>query len=279
MRRGAVGTADLWEYASRHHPVYERPREDTRWKAPLEGFRAAGYVPWRVSPRVTTREPLLMRMEGHPSVDLHRKGPEGGTVQTVRLRTTTGVDLSENDLAPLKQIARQWWEFLKQMSQGPHSLDDLRRMGHPYGYPHNRGQSRWERIGAPRGHGHLFKRGWAVKGVRGFVPPLTVINRQTGDLEKSWRWGISRAGDGIAVNWWNPMPYSFYLAHGTTKMRAHGPWAEAADRYLPELQRAWVNALRGAQRRDRAMAAQFGEDYTEQEPTDDERGSYPGPSV
>ncbi len=257
-----IGT-ELWQFAERAHPVYERAPTETRWPAPLEGFRPRAYVPWMVSERVPTREPMRMEMVGHPSVDLYRKGADGSTVQTVELYSVRASQITPDDLAPIHQLARQWYELLRSLSLGPYSQETLREMGYPYGYGARPSAPSWAKVktGMPRGYQSLFKRGWAMRGVRGFVPPLSVINIQSGRLHRSWHWTITQWYGGLVLTFWNLAPYAWYLAHGTIKMRAHGPWNVVAERLLPAIHQAWRNAAQAAARRDRAMMAQFGEGY------------------
>jgi hypothetical protein len=250
---------ELWEFAERTHPVYERPPAATRWPVPLEGTRAAGYVPWMVSERVPTREPLMLTVLGHPSVTIHRQGTDGPTVQTVRLRTSNMQYLQPGDLEPLRRVAAEWYRTMVSLSRGPYNRKMLEEMGHPYGYP-GAGRPTWGRLGKPRGYGRLFKVGWAMRGVKGFVPPLSVINLDTGNLAEAWYWETEMLPDGVEVRFGNAMPYAFYLAHGTVKMRAHGPWQEVAERLLPALQSAWREGVMAAARRRRALAGAFGEE-------------------
>ena len=243
---------ELWEFTQRASPVYERPPTATRWPVPLEGTRAAGYVPWQVSERVDTREPLMLTLEGHPSVTLQRSGPGNPTVQVVKLRSVNAEYLQASDLGGLRAVAQQWYQLMVNLSRGPYTLAMLRAMGHPYGYP-GRGAPSWSRLGKPRGYGRLFRTGWSARGVRGFVPPLSVINEQTGNAANAWYWEMELLPDGVEVRFGNPLPYMWYLAHGTVRMRAHGPWGEAAQRYLPALQAAWREGVRAAARRRRAL--------------------------
>lgn len=260
-----MSTADLWEFAERTHPVYERQPGDTRWIAPPEGFRPAGYVPWMVSERVNTREPLTMTQVGHPSVRVFREGSDGPTVQEVTLRTTHRQALSDEDLEGIRQAGAQWFDTLRALSRGGLSSGDLRGLGHPYGYgqPGNQ-NARWEQIRqGPRGADALFKRGWHAKRVRGAVPPLSVVNYQSGAFYNAWHWSVELTPFGATLRFVNDTFYAWFLAHGTVRMVAHGPWGEASNRYLTQIQQTWRQAVRAAQRRRRAEEAQFGEEVSE----------------
>jgi hypothetical protein len=255
-------TADLWEFAERTHPVYEREPGDTRWIAPPPGYRPAGYVPWMVSERVNTREPLLMTEEGHPSVTIRRDGVDGPTVQEVKLSTRYGEMLEDEDLAAVRQAATQWFEAMRALSRGTLTGSDLRSLGHPYGYgqPGNQ-NARWQQIKqGPRGADWLFKRGWHVKGVRGAVPPLSVVNYQSGHFYNSWEWTLEQTSAGVSLRFVNRAFYAWFLSHGSIRAMAHGPWGEASSRYLGQVQQTWRAAVQTALRRRRAQEAQFGEE-------------------
>lgn len=255
-------TPDLWRFADRFHPVYDRPPDATRWPVPLEGMRATGYVPWMVSPRVDTQEPLSMTTEGHPSVRVYEREAGGSTIQRINLNTSRPGAMDNIDLEALKGVCRGYIEFLRTMSTGPYSLAQLRSLGHPYGYPGNP-PAQWGNLGKPRGNGQMFRKGWAVKKIRGFVPPLSVINKQSGDLERAWGWSIAKRADGVTLSFYNTMPYMWFLSHGTVKMVAHAPWKEAVDRFLPTLQLAWRRAVREANVTRAASAALFGEELSD----------------
>ncbi len=234
---------DLWSYAF-DSPVYERPLDVTRWPVPLSGTQAAGYVPWMVPVKVPQREPLGLTVVGHPSVTIRREGADGPTAQEITLQTSHPERLSQADLRALVPIVEQWVAFCRNMSQGSLGRTELRRLGHPYGY--RAGPTAWQRLGPPRGSGQLFRSGWHRKGVQGAVPPLSVINRDSGWLAENWFGEVRMTSTGAQVRVVNLASYSWFLAHGTYKMAAHGPWTEAVNRYLADLQQAWRNLVRRA---------------------------------
>ena len=84
----------------------------------------------------------------------------------------------------LLQVARQY-------SEGPYSLAELRRMGHPYATRHP-------------------------------AAPLdpAIINRQTGRFAASWRLEEVTAGDGSMLRLTNDAPYAGFLKTGTRFMIA-----------------------------------------------------------
>lgn len=244
---------DVWEFADREHPVYQRAPWETRWGYALEGFRAAGYVPWMVSPRVNTREPLKLVEEGHPSVTARREGTDGPTVQEISLQSAYAEELDDSTIAEIRRLAAQWYETLRALSRGPLTLADLRDMGHPYGYGEKPGGHPREGMRGKKSHPALFGSGWHAKGVRGAVPPLSVVNLQSGDFYEGWSWEVERTPTGILLRFIQAVPYAWYLIHGTYRMQAHGPWKEAADRYLGRVQQIWTQGAREASRRRRAL--------------------------
>ena len=250
-------STDLWTF-SRDHLVYERPVTDTRWPVPLYGFKAAGYKPYGFMaqrPGAETAEPLSMTAVGHPSVQIAREGQDGPTVQTVSLSTQYPGVVTEDMLQELQPLAESWVLFCKAMSGGPLTRSNLRELGHPYGYM----TPGWAGLrGGPRGNAQLFRTGWHQKGVQGAVPPLSVINRNSGWLEENWFGEVRLAPNGVQVRIINLASYAWYLAHGTIKMQAHGPWQEAQDRFLATLQQAWRNLIRAAVQRRRAAASLWG---------------------
>jgi hypothetical protein len=251
-------TPDTWTFADRSHLVYERPVTDTRWPVPLYGFKAAGYQPYGFMaqrPGAETVEPLTMTAVGHPSVTLGREGMDGPTVQTISLNTQYADLVTPDLLGQLQPLAESWVLFCRAMSGGPLTRDRLRAMHHPYGYM----TPGWAGLrGGPRGKREVFHTGWHMKGVRGAVPPLSVINRDSGWLEENWFGEVRAAPNGVQVRIINLASYSWFLAHGTVKLQAHGPWQEAVDRFLAGLQQAWRDLIRGAVQRRKAAAAMWG---------------------
>ena len=261
-----------WEFIQ-SHPVYQRPPEDSRWAFGLPGLRPRAYVPHRppgAAMPETLTEPLRMDVVGHPSVDLHLTAA-GNTVQTIRLHSkhAGGMDLSR-----IGQLARQMWEAYKRLSRGPYTQRDLRMMGHPYGYEHNRTaagyvQAAWSTLRNPRKIPGFV--GAYRTGPRGFVGNRAVVNSQTGEFERAWRWNMVPSGDGLLLNFWNERksetgaPISWFLAHGTIFMQAHGPWQEVLDQMLPLIQAEWHKQAVDAARASDLDESQFGSDVLEAE--------------
>jgi hypothetical protein len=185
-----------------------------------------------------------MEMVGHPSVDIHMS-PAGYPVQTVKLLSPRYAPYIRID--QIEQLARQWHSALRRLSRGPLSLNDLRKMGHPYGYHHpvvgGYVKPTFGTLRQPRtipGYASAHR-----AGPRGFVANRSVINMQSGKLERSWSYSVLRWSGGITLNFWNTaktdrgFSYPAALAHGTMKMQAHGPWSSVAEQMLPQIQQEW----------------------------------------
>jgi len=257
-----------WAFEDPLHPVYERPPDEDRWPVALPGMLPARY---RERASVVTETRRMVEV-GHPSVEVFQT-PDGTTIQRVTLLSAY---VDQIDLAQIREVAQRWYQALCDASQGPYSLADLREMGHPYGYGRSTTPS-WRRLYQPRGAPPMGRRAY-LRGIgRGRVSDLSIINRQSGRLARGWEWqivygtraatwgyGVTTEPSGtIYVDFVAPAPYAWFLAHGTIKMRAHGPWATVSQRLLPQLQLAWRNAARAAWQRGvdqaRAEREQFGQ--------------------
>ncbi|MBW3637058.1 MAG: hypothetical protein KY445_11455 [Armatimonadetes bacterium] len=171
--------------------------------------------------------PKAPRRLGATATDFHRTGPievaaapsitirprlagniKSGAVVEVRLRTRYAEELG--DLRDLHALARQMLERFRAMSYGPYSAKMLRAVGHPYGRDKGVGRR------VPRG---MFGRSLgAVKGVRGSVPTLSVVNRQSGDFAASWSYEAVKAAGGATMRFINDSMSGYLLAAGTRRM-------------------------------------------------------------
>lgn len=249
-----------WEFADRNHPVYGRPEEAANWQFGPAGMRP---LPYHEDEQGTVTEDLRMEMEGHPSVDIYQ-APSGSTIQSVQLHSKYSPEI---DLKLVEAAAREWYEDLTRLSFGPYSLSDLREMGHPYGYGDKREPYTWERLHRPRAiprmGAHLRSMGY-----RKGMPDRSVVNRQSGRFSESWNLRVLRWMGGVNVLFINSAPYSWFLAHGTYKMQAHGPWPYAATYHIGALMkawrlaayRAWREGVQRARNAEAAMQGQFGEE-------------------
>jgi len=250
-----------WVFYDLLHPVYERPERDREWIAPPLAFRPQEYKTIHTTQGERTAEPLHMDALGHPSVDLYRT-PDGETIERISLKTNymEGIDLSE-----VQSIAESMLTAMRDLSQGPYSLADLADMGHPYGYGERGEPVSWRRIRRPRPIPRMGPAAYTST-LRGRVSDYSVINEQTGDLVKSWRLTILKWFGGVNILLRNARYYAWFLAHGTYKMQAHGPWDVIVKRFLPSLMTAWRRAayyswrdrMRRLAAETAAMEGQFG---------------------
>jgi hypothetical protein len=167
----------------------------------------------------------VARVQGRPSMKLERL-PDGGLRLRIQSNVTRAALLDEADLASLRTIAQNMVSRARAQSQGPLSLKDLRRRGHPYGR-NARGLMR----------GKLGRIG-SVKGARGAVPNLSVVNRQTGVFAAAW---VAEAGlndRGPYIDLINESEIAAYLGMGTRRMQAHGPWTHVAINAVPAISSA-----------------------------------------
>ena len=200
---------------------------------------------------------LSVEAVGMPSLRMYLND-NNNTVASLRRMTNYMEYIEASDLSAMRAIAQGAYFMMKNMSQGPYTLKVLRAMGHPYGFDKVVEDGTIRKV--PRrvrryvpGVGSIGH----AKGVRGSVPNMTVINKQSGNLDRSWRWGFTMDKNGITLNWWNEakskdgFPYPFALMGGTVKMQAHGPWTYVLARALPDIDREWraitLRAFRRAQ--------------------------------
>ena len=171
--------------------------------------------------------PRAPRRRGATVTDLERTGPievaaapsvairprvagniKSGVVVEVTLRTRYADELG--DLSELRAVAAAMLERFKAMSGGPYSSRQLAAIGHPYG--RDKGVAR--RV--PRG---MFGRALgSVRSVRGSVPSLTVINRQSGELQNSWNMEVERTPGGAVMRFINDSLPAYLLPAGTARM-------------------------------------------------------------
>ena len=258
-----------WTYLDDRHPMYDRPSDARRWEFAQRGLRPAEYDVPDGDPPAYTRsgapypqgEDLSMGFDTLPSLRW-RQGPGGNTILTFSLRSAHIADM---DLSAVVEAARSMWLDFKAHSRGPYSRHDLRALNHPYGYGTPDEPPTWEKLTRPRkvpryGETLLGRRSIGhVKGIRGSVPTMSVVNRTTGEFEGAWRWSYAVRGDGLTLTFWNERrsergaPIAWFLAHGTVKMQAHGPWEVVPRAHWGAIVGAWSAAARVASQ-ERALA-------------------------
>lgn len=206
----------------------------------------------------------FLDVAGEPSLKLYFLN--GAAVIELRRQTRFGGDVTAADLAGMRSVQHQVLTQLVNMSQGPYSLVDLARMGHPYGFDVVKSDKGVQRLPRRVPRYYQGKRIGNVPGVRGSVPTLTVINKQSGLLAKSWSTDLNFDPETgiLSIKWSNDaqtkkgFPYAWALAHGTRKMQSHGPWTYAPIRYMAAFDREWRKLGRTAwlhNQMDQAAAA------------------------
>ncbi len=178
-------------------------------------------------------------VNGTPSLSLKaRQG--GGVVATLRRNSPNAAMLVDSDMSALKRLLEMAQQDAESLSKGPLTLSRLRQLGHPYG------------IGARSGGGK--RRGLGrIQGNRAGISNINVVNQQSGELAGSWDTELKRDGDGVTLSLTNSAPESAFVAFGTVKMKAHGPFEKALRRQLQVVNREWQRLGRlGADRRRQA---------------------------
>lgn len=178
-----------------------------------------------------------------PSMKLFRL-PDGGVETRMRRNTRLTGIIDERDLDGLRRIMARIEVQAERQSQGPLSLRQLAKMGHPYG-----------RGSTGRMRGKLGRIG-RVKGARGSVGNLAVINKQSGELARSWKGSVELDAGGVTLSLVNESPVASYLAFGTRRMAAHGPFTSLYVLMLSQINSEWQRTVRQAARR-KAMEFQL----------------------
>lgn len=129
-------------------------------------------------------------------------------------------NLAPNVTAAVRATVQDALQCAVKRSQGPYSLAELAKLGHPYAIRH---------LFATQGGGAPF--GGAV------------INYQTGEFAASWTWSAPRRdGGAIRAKVWNKAPYASFLENGTVLMWArpinHAVALEVFPRFQERIRRA-----------------------------------------
>lgn len=185
-----------------------------------------------------SRPQLTASMSNAPSMKISAlDGGRGGVEVVIRRNARFAGIVDKGDVRGMQRLADEMIEQMKNQSQGTLSLKQLRKMGHPYG----RNASGLQR-GKIRGVGN-------VRGVRGSVPNLTVVNKQSGAFAGAWKSSVDVDESGVTVRLINTTPYAAALALGTRRMVAHGPFSSVVMRYTSRINSEWQKAVRGAYNR------------------------------
>ena len=172
---------------------------------------------------------------GHPSMRVVRT--EDGGVQTILKRNAKAAEfMTDADFRKFAAILNDVKAEAIKLSQGPLSLKELRRRGHPYG----------------RGG----RRGRIASSGRAGIPNLAIVNRQSGKLAGAWSVQIKRGKSGADFILENSAQWAAFVALGTKRMAAHGPFTASLQRRLNKLDAAWRQAAKEAYFREQLMGGQ-----------------------
>jgi hypothetical protein len=174
--------------------------------------------------------PPVLPVGGAPAMSVARTNG-GGVVTSIRRRSEWTEFLTDEDLTGLVKITDKILREAEALSQGTLSPADLAAKGYPYG--------RGARSGGGR-RGGLGR----LQGSRAGVSNLAVVNRQSGELAESWKIELHRSRNGIEVLLINTATHSSYLALGTRRMKAHGPFTTAPARFMAQFNQEWLQAAR-----------------------------------
>lgn len=207
--------------------------------------RASDY---EILPDGSVREQQVLTVVGRPSVRVLREAG-GGAIVSIRRNVSNMAALKQADLAFVESYAKDVLAHLVLLSRGPLTKKELRRLGYPYGF--NKSWGKGDKVMDPR---KVPRRGGIAnpRGVRGSVPTLSVVNKQSGKFEKSWSFEINRDDTGFEVRFINSAPWAWYLAHGTLKMQPHGPFTYSALLYLRSLDVQLQRAIARARHRKKS---------------------------
>ena len=184
-----------------------------------------------------------IEVAGLPSVKIVRLG-RGGVAVEITLRTRYAATL---DITALQVLAARMVQKMESQSQGPLNTARLRALGHPFGRDKG-GQNR--RV--PRFIGGTQKGRKSVGhplGVRGSVPTRNVINRQSGELAASWESEVVHTSSGAMMRLINSSAHARYVAMGTRRMVAHGPWTYIPVMMRSQLMSQWQRSVRQARQK------------------------------
>ena len=178
--------------------------------------------------------PALIDVAAQPSMKIIPHS--NGSVQVVLKRNARSAEfMTRAEYGILQRIMNDIKHDAEKMSQGPLSLKELRRRGHPYG----------------RGG----RRGRIARSGRAGVPSLAIVNKQSGKFAAAWSVDIKKGKTGADFILSNSSDRARRLAEGTAKMKAHGPFSTAFTRHLHKLDTAWRQAAKAAYLRERAVEA------------------------
>lgn len=208
---------------------YETPQEK---RERLQS--AARFV---VRPSVAISKPGFTKVPLPKSIQKYAGDIEhyaGGAAITINRKSTYIRKLGHQDLRDYKVLARIMKEVKAtaiEMSQGDYKLNELARMNHPYAKRRPSGIGRLTRLNPPAG---------ATK--------ADIVNKQSGEFARSWQMDFTLTSAGFEARLENDAPWAWWLAHGTSKMRAHGPFKAAFALHMPQINKEFARIALDAQR-------------------------------
>lgn len=165
--------------------------------------------------------------------------PGGGVAARLERNSRYAENISDDELQGIRTLAARLVSDAEAFSQGPLSYAELRRRNHPFG----------------RGLKAGKRRGGVGKSIMRGTSNMAVVNRHSGDYAGAWQSDVKRGKSGITVELANSAPYAAFLALGTVRMKAHGPFSTVPARLLPALNREWLKLTRRAWQREQALKA------------------------
>lgn len=169
-----------------------------------------------------------MNIKGQPSMRLEEMS-NGGARTILDRNSPYAKFMQTNDFAALRRIMQSVKSLAETLSAGTYKQKTLTEMGHPY---------------ATR---HKGLKGIKQKKPRG-IANLSVVNTQSGQFLTAWHTSVSKRADGVELKLYNNEDYAWYLAAGTRKMKAHGPFTAAMVKHIPQINLAWMGIASNAKR-------------------------------
>lgn len=206
-------------------------------------------APTGTAPRGSNASP-----ERAPSLRMYQDTETGGLVIEKTLYTRYASDLNEGNTSALDDILTGLVRRYKSQSEGPLDRRALANLQHPYGVAPDAEGNR--RVVPRRFNGRSVGH---AKGLRGSAPTLDVMNRQSNGEDaaaNSWSGELVRTGDGVIMRVKNSSPASWFVAHGTETMIAHGPRLHPFEDANGSIRSAWsrtVSSLWRSQEMDDAL--------------------------
>ncbi len=149
-----------------------------------------------------------------------------------RLNTKYAAHLDDKDYDGLRRILKAEQSDAERLSRGPLTLRRLTQMGHPYGRGRRSGLGRIQPFGG--------------------VSNRSVANKQSGEFARSWSTDLQSDDHGAMLVLSNDAEYAPFLAFGTSRMKAHGPFTTSPTRHSPAVMREWRRITRIAWQRENA---------------------------